>query len=132
MAIAPVSRMPGMTGYKISSIHGNPNGLNPVQKVGKDTDKSGKPLVIASKEPEKNLYVKDFGELEKPKSMVSGDFAEMLSMQKSMTAEVDEEAEQALDNQQKQYTSYLNDTIGMMGFQNKVRDMLGGVSFAQF
>lgn len=127
MAIAPIS---GMSQYRISSINGNPGRLDPMRRIGEETNNSNNTLVIATKKKEDNLYVKDFGELESPKGTVTGDFAEMLSIQQNMNAEENEaENQQTMD---KQFTTYLNDTIGMMGYQNRVRDMLGGVSFTPY
>lgn len=124
MGISAIAGFSGFGSYRISSIHGNPYSLNAVQRVEKDNGRSGKPLVIASEEKE-DLYVKDYGELDAPKSTASGDFAEMLGIQESMLSQKDE-------GRQTNYASYLNDTIGMMGFQNRLRDQLGGVGFTPF
>ncbi len=124
MGISAIAGFSGFGSYRISSIHGNPYSLNAVQRVEKDNGRSGKPLVIASEEKE-DLYVKDYGELDAPKSTASGDFAEMLGIQESMLSQKDE-------GRQTDYASYLNDTIGMMGFQNRLRDQLGGVGFTPF
>lgn len=124
MAISAIAGFSGFGSYRISSIHGNPYSLNAVQKIGQDNGRSGKPLVIASEKKE-DLYVKDYGELEAPGSTASGDFAEMLDIQESMLSQNGE-------NRQTDYASYLNDTIGMMGLQNRLRDQLSGVGFTPF
>ncbi len=98
--------------------------MNAIQKIGQNNGRSGKPLVLASEEKE-DLYVKDYGELDAPKSTASGDFAEMLSIQESMLS-------QKHEGRQNDYASYLNDTIGMMGLQNRLRDQLGGAGFTPF
>ena len=124
MAISAIAGFSGFGSYRISSINGNPYSLNAVQKIGQDNGRSGKPLVIASEKKE-DLYVKDYGELEEPRSTASGDFAEMLGIQDSMLSQKGED-------RQTDYASYLNDTIGMMGLQNRLRDQLSGVGFTPF
>ena len=119
-----ISAIAGFGNYRISSIHGNPYSLSAIQKVGKDNGLSGKPLVIASEEKE-DLYVKDYGELDAPKSTASGDFAEMLGIQESMLSQKNE-------GKHADYASYLNDTIGVMGMQNRLRDQLNGAGFTPF
>ncbi len=49
----------------------------------------------------------------------------MLEMQESMFSKKDE-------SRRSDYASYLNDTIGMMGMQNRLRDQLSGVGFVPF
>lgn len=98
--------------------------MNAVQRIGQNNGRSGKPLVIASEEKE-DLYVKDYGELEPTKSTASGGFAEMLGIQEDMLSQKD-------TGRPTDYASYLNDTIGMMGLQNRLRDQLGGVGFTPF
>ncbi len=93
--------------------------------IEQNSGRSGRPLVIASEEKNENLYVKDYGELEAPKGSVSNDFAEMLEMQESMLSQKDE-------GRKSDYASYLNDTIGMMGVQNRLRDQLNGAGFVPF
>lgn len=124
MGISAVAGLSGFGSYRISSIHGNPYSLNAVQRIEKDNGRSGKPLVIASEEKE-DLYVRDYGELEATKSTASGDFAEMLGIQERMLS-------QKGAGKQTDYTSYLNDTIGMMGLQNRLRDQLNGAGFTPF
>lgn len=124
MGISAIAGFSGFGSYRISSIHGNPYSMNAIQKIGKDNGRSGKPLVIASEEKE-DLYVKDYGELEAPKSTAGGDFAEMLGIQESMLSQKEE-------GKQTNYASYLNDTIGMMGLQNRLRDQLGVSGFTSF
>ena len=124
MGISAVAGLSGFGNYRISSIHGNPYSMNAVQKIGQNNGRSGKPLVIASEEKE-DLYVKDYGELDAVKNTASGDFAEMLSIRESMISQKD-------DDRQTDYASYLNDTIGMMGLQNRLRDQLNGTGFTPF
>ena len=111
--------------YRISSIHGNPYSMSPIQEIGEQTSGGGRPHVIASEEKKDDLYIKDFGELEKTTRTVVGDFAEILEIEESMTDEMAEE-------QTANYARYLNDTIGMMGFQNRLRDQLTGGGFVPF
>ena len=122
MAISAIAGFSGFGSYRISSIHGNPYSMNAIQKIGQDNGRSGKPLVIASEE---DSYVRDYGELDATKSTASGDFAEMLGIQESMLP-------QKSEGRQTGYASYLNDTIGMMGLQNRLRDQLNGVGFTPF
>lgn len=124
MGISAIAGLSGFGGYRISSIHGNPYSMNAVQKIGQNNGRSGKPLVIASEEKEE-LYVKDYGELEPTKSTASGGFAEMLGIQEDMLSQKD-------TGRPTDYASYLNDTIGMMGLQNRLREQLGGVGFTPF
>ncbi|MDE7200775.1 MAG: hypothetical protein K2O91_02475 [Lachnospiraceae bacterium] len=124
MGISAIAGFSGFGSYRISSIHGNPYSMNAVQKIGQNNGRSGKPFVIASEEKE-DLYVKDYGELDAPKSTASGDFAEMLGIQESMLSQKDE-------GRRTDYASYLNDTIGMMGLQNRLRDQLNGAGFTPF
>ncbi|MBO5030481.1 MAG: hypothetical protein J6C19_15790 [Lachnospiraceae bacterium] len=128
MGISGITGFSGLQNYRVSSIHGNPYSMNAIQRISRDNDRSGKPLVIASEETSKDLYVKDYGELAAPKSTATGDFAEMLNIQESMFAQEEEESSAS----QSAYASYLNDTIGMMGFQNRLRDQLNGAGFAPF
>ena len=103
--------------YRISSIHGNPYSMYAVQKITRDLgSQRGRALVIGKEKPEEELYVKDFGELEQTKSTATGGFADILSIQKK-------KAEDS-DRQIQDYASYLNDTIGVMGFRNGLRDKL--------
>ena len=125
MGISAIAGFSGSGSYRISSIHGNPYSMNAVQKIGQNNGRSGKPLVIASEEKKEDLYVRDYGELDAPKSTASGDFAEMLGIQESMLS-------QKADGRQTDYASYLNDTIGMMGLQNRLRDQLNGAGFTPF
>lgn len=124
MGISAVAGLSGFGNYRISSIHGNPYSMNAVQRIGQNNGRSGKPLVIASEE-KNDLYIKDYGELDATKSTAGGDFAEMLSIQESMSSQKD-------DGSQSGYASYLNDTIGMMGLQNRLRDQLNGAGFTPF
>ncbi len=126
MAISAIAAFSGMEQYRISSIHGNPYSMNPVQEIGEQESGSGKPLVIASPAEKEDLYVKDFGELEKTRSTSIGDFAEILEMQEETMTDVMAEEQTA------NYAKYLNDTIGMMGFQNRLRDQLTGGGFVPF
>ncbi len=125
MRISAIEGFSGFGSYRISSVHGNPYSLNAVQRIGQNNGRSGKPLVIASEEKEE-LYVKDYGELDAPTSTASGGFAEMLGIQERMFGQKSE------GRPQTDYASYLNDTIGRMGLQNRLRDQLSGVGFTPF
>lgn len=123
-AIAGLSQL--SKSYRVSSIHGNPYSTYAIQKIGRNmNNQRGRALVIGQEEKKEDLYVKDYGELDKTKSTATGDFAEMLSIQKNKAAESEK-------TQEKSYASYLNDTIGVMGFQNGLREKLNGVGFAEF
>ena len=126
MAISGIVAITGMEQYRISSIHGNPYSMSPIQKIGDSSADNGKALVIATPEKKEDLYVKDYGELKDTRSTAIGDFAEILELQEtSMTQSLEEE-------QSTDYAGYLNDTIGMMGFQNRLRDQLNGIGFVPF
>lgn len=126
MAISAITGLSQLSkSYRISSIHGNPYSTYAIQKIGRDmNNQRGRALVIGQKEPKEDLYVKDYGELSKTKSTATGDFAEMLSMQKKKAADNGQAQEQ--DNN---YASYLKDTIGVMGFQNGLREKLNNEGF---
>lgn len=126
MAILGIGAITGMEQYRISSIHGNPYSMSPIQKIGDSSADNGKALVIATPEKKEDLYVKDYGELKDTRSTAIGDFAEILELQEtSMTQSLEEE-------QSTDYAGYLNDTIGLMGFQNRLRDQLNGIGFVPF
>lgn len=127
MAISAITGLSQLSkSYRISSIHGNPYSTYAIQKIGRDmNNQRGRALVIGQKEPKEDLYVKDYGELPKTKSTATGDFAEMLSMQKKKAA--DNGQAQEKDNN---YASYLKDTIGVMGFQNGLREKLNNEGVA--
>lgn len=127
MAISAITGLSQLSkSYRISSIHGNPYSTYAIQKIGRDmNNQRGRALVIGQKEPKEDLYVKDYGELSKTKSTATGDFAEMLSMQKKKAA--DNGQVQEKDNN---YASYLKDTIGVMGFQNGLREKLNNEGLA--
>ena len=127
MMVSGITGFSGMDSYRISSIHGNTYTMNPVSRIESNSGQSGKALVIASSKPEEELYVKDYGVLESPKSTATGDFAEMLGIQEDMLTA-------SSDIQQKQNTSasYYNDMIGMMGYRNSLREQLQGTGFVPF
>lgn len=131
MGISAISGFSGFGSYRISSIHGNPYSMNAVQRIGQNNGRSGKPLVIASRKEKEDLYVRDYGELDATRSTAGGDFAEMLGMQESMSS-LEDIVSQESSGQQTDYASYLNDTIGMMGLQNRLRDQLNGAGFTPF
>ena len=121
MGISAVAGGAGFGSYRISSIHGNPYSMGAIQKIGQNNGRSGKPLVIASEEKEAS-YVRDYGELDATKSTASGD---LLGIQESILS-------RKAEGRQTDYASYLNDTIGMMGLQNRLRDQLNGAGFTPF
>jgi len=127
MAISAITGLSQLSkSYRISSIQGNPYSMYAIQKIGRNmNNQRGRALVIGQKEPKEDLYVKEYGELSKTKSTATGDFAEMLSVQKKKALE-DEQTQE----KEKSYASYLNDTIGVMGFQNGLRERLNGIGFA--
>lgn len=127
MSISGISGFSGLGNYKISSIHGNPYSMNAIQRIGQNNGRS-KPFVIGQEKPKEELYVKDYGELDAPKGTATGDFAEMLNIQEHMLAK----KETASSTEKQEYASYLNDTIGRMGFQNRLRDQLNGMGFEPF
>ncbi|MCM1182657.1 MAG: hypothetical protein NC337_04695 [Roseburia sp.] len=130
MRVSAISGSMGIYGlgnnYRVSSIQGNPYSMSRIRKIGDNAAQAGKPLVIASEEPEKDLYVKDFGALDSVKSTATGDFAEILGVQEELMSDG------GAARGQQAYTDYLNDTIGAMGYRNQLRDMLNGVGFTPF
>lgn len=134
MSISAIAGFSGIANYRISSINGNPYSMYAIQKIGRNMDNQrGRALVIGQEKPEEDLYVKDYGELAGTKSTATGDFAELLSIQESaasnggLSQEIGDDAAGASE-----YASYFNDTIGMMGFQNGLRERLNGVGFTFF
>ena len=95
-------------------------------------NRRGRALVIGQEKPKEDLYVKDYGELSKTKSTATGGFAELLHMQESVASDDGLSQESADNANSSGYASYLKDTIGMMGFQNGLREKLGGEGFALF
>lgn len=127
MSISAIAGFSGLRDYRISSIHGNPYSTYAIQKIGRNMDNQrGRALVIGQEKPEEELYVKDYGTLPKTSSTAMGDFAQLLDIQKSALSDRD------TDTGTSDYASYLKDTIGMMGFQNGLREKLGNAGFALF
>lgn len=127
MTVSGVMGFSGMGDYRVSSIHGNPYTMSPISRIESNSTKSGKALVIATQKQEDRLYVKDFGEMENPKSTATGDFAEMLGIQEDMLS-----ADTMGEKQTKTQASYYNDMIGMMGYRNHLREQLQGADFVPF
>lgn len=129
MRVSAISGNMGIYGlgdrYRISSVQGNPYSMRPIQRIGGSAAQAGKPLVLASKKPEEELYVKDFGALDNVKSTAAGGFADMLEIQQDMLTDG------AGEQKQRSYAGYLNDTIGAMGYQSRLREQLG-VAFTPF
>lgn len=120
--ISAISNMGSMSPYRITSINGNPNSLAPIEKVGEKNSRKNKALVIAAEEKEKDLYVKDYGELPNTTRMQDGAFAEVLQKQAdSMSGEQPRSAGSMV--------AFYNDSIGMMGFANGIRSQLTGSAF---
>lgn len=132
MSIPAIAGFSSLRDYRISSIHGNPYNTYAIQKIGRNMDnRRGRALVIGQEKPEEDLYVKDYGELSKTKSTATGSFADLLYMQEHAVSDNGLSQENA-DTDSPGYASYLKDTIGMMGFQNGLREKLNGVGFALF
>ncbi len=108
----------GTNNYRVSSIHGNPTSLRPIQRLTQNEQQGNQALVIAQKTSGSN-YIKDYGELEKTTNTVIGGFEELLALQNG----ADEETK--ADSTALSYASYLMDTIGVMGFKNQIREQLG-------
>lgn len=121
MRIQGVGSIGFSSSYRISSVHGNPQSLQAIDKIGQNTKQSNKALVIAQKN-DQSEYVKDFGELA-PTTRTSFDsFTEILDMQKN--------APKNETSQSSSYVDYLNDTIGMMGMNSRLRTELLNMNYA--
>ena len=107
--------------YRVSSIHGNPYSMKAVKRIGEDSEQGRKSLILARKKPKDELYVKDYGELGSTKSTATGSFAELLNTREEMLS-----ASGARQNTRNNYSDYLNDTIGVMGQNNRLREQLLG------
>lgn len=116
----------GFDGYRVSSIHGNPQKTAPIQPINNKQTQGNGALVIASKEKEE-LYIKDYGKLPEVVNTQTGGFAQILETQEKMNTDTNGKTQNS-----QQFTDYLNDTIGVMGFQNHLRDQLLGMSFMPF
>lgn len=116
----------GFDGYRVSSIHGNPQKTAPIQPIDNSQKQGNGALVIASKEQEE-LYIKDYGKLPEVGNTQTGGFAQILATQETMNINNESQTQKS-----QQFTDYLNDTIGVMGFQNRLRDQLLGMSFMPF
>lgn len=127
MSISAIAGFSGLRDCRISSVHGNPYSTYAIQKIGRNMDNQrGRAFVIGQEKPEEELYVKDYGTLPKTGSTATGDFAELLDIQKNALSDRD------ADTGTSDYASYLKDTIGMMGFQNGLREKLGNTGFTLF
>lgn len=121
MRIQGVGNIGFSSSYRISSVHGNPQSLQAIDKIGQNTKQSNKALVIAQKN-DQSEYVKDFGELA-PTTRTSFDsFTEILDMQKNTS--------KTETSQSSSYVDYLNDTIGMMGMNSRLRTELLNMNYA--
>lgn len=116
----------GFESYRVSSVHGNPQGTAPIRPIESKETQGNSALVIASKEQEE-LYIKDYGELPEVKSTQTGGFAQILETQEMLKTDTYTQAPNS-----QQFTDYLNDTIGVMGYKNHLRDQLMGLSFMPF
>lgn len=129
MSISAIAGFSGIGNYRISSINGNPYSMYAIQKIGRNMDnRRGRALVIGQEKSGEDLYVKDYGELAKTKRTAIGDFAELLSIQESSAVDGSFTQEAADAAGASEYASYLRDTIGVMGFQNGLRERLTGVT----
>ena len=132
MSISAIAGFSSLRNYRISSIHGNPYSTYAIQKIGRNMgNQRGRALVIGQEKPKEDLYVKDYGELSKTQSTATGDFADMLQMQEGAVSG-DRLSQENADSANSGYASYLKDAIGMMGFQNGLREQLNGVGFTLF
>lgn len=131
MSISAIAGFSGINNYRISSINGNPYSMYAIQKIGRNMDnRRGRALVIGQERSGEDLYVRDYGELERTKSTATGNFAELLSIQESAVLDGGVSRGAADNAKASEYVSYLEDTIGVMGFQNGLRERLNGVGFA--
>lgn len=121
MRVGAVSGFLGMDQYRISSIHGNPASLRPIERLqAQNEQQTNKPFVIAQKEPSSS-YVKEFGDLPKTTNTAMNGFAEIFAMQSSKLQESEEVSTQKEDA----FSTFLMDTIGMMGMKTQLRSQLG-------
>lgn len=116
----------GFDNYRVSSIHGNPQKTAPIQPIDSNKGQGNSALVIATKEKEE-LYVKNYGELPEVMRTQTGGFAQILETQEMMKTDTNIQAQNS-----QQFTDYLNDTIGVMGFRNHLRNQLSGMFFMPF
>lgn len=121
MSIGAISGFFDMNQYRISSVHGNPASMKPVKRIQEhDGQQGNKPLVIAQKEPGSS-YVKDFGELPKTTNTMVHGFADIFAMQSEQLQDNSGLSTQKEDS----FSTFLMDTIGMMGMKTQLRSQLG-------
>lgn len=117
-----------MSSYRISSVYGNPVAFEPISPISEET-KANKALIIAQKEKD-DIYVKAYGNLDSTTSTLTGEFADLLSVQESYQ-DISSKSQFNVQSTNA-YMTEINDTIGLMGFQNRLRNQLAGVDFRPF
>ena len=121
-----ISAISGLSGYSVVGIYGNPNSVSSISKVDEESKKNN-PLITLAEEPEQAPKVDDFEPLEPTTSMSTGGFADILSMQ-----EAGADMQQSFSQNSGNAADAFNDAIGLMGFQNNLRDQLNGSGFEPF
>lgn len=122
-----VSAISGLSGYNILGIYGNPSSIRSVSKVDEYARKNN-PLVTVAEQPEEAADIQEYEPLEPTTSVDSGGFADILALQDGGAQMQNNTFSQDSGNA----SSAFNDTIGLMGFQNNLREQLLGADFQPF
>ena len=116
------------SGYQVLGIYGNPSSVNPVSRISEDTRKSN-PLVTVTEEP-KQMSWEDM-DLPKATNTSVNSFSDVMKRQEltGMAFEQNDEEELKMSDTME---DSLNQTIGLMGYQNALREKLMGTGFQAF
>lgn len=121
-----ISGVTPYSGYQVLGIYGNPASVNPISRISEDSRKSN-PLVTVSEEKEQTTW-EDL-KLSKATSTAVKGFSDVMKRQElTGSTEAWEQNTQMPDAM----ANTLNDTIGLMGYQNALRESLMGMSFQAF
>lgn len=123
-----ISGMTPYSGYQVLGIYGNPTSVNPINRISEDTRKSN-PLVTVSEEPEQLTWE----DMNLPRTAGTAVSSFSVIMKKQELTGAGTEWDESSDAQQSAVTAdVLNETIGLMGYQNALRESLMGTGFQEF
>lgn len=113
--------------YQVLGIYGNPTSLRPVDRIS-DADRKSSPLVTVTEEPQQTTW-EDL-KLPKVTDTAVSSFSDVMKKQ-ALTGKNVSESDTAV-SLSGTMQNVLNDTIGLMGYQNPLRESLTGISFQKF
>lgn len=123
-----ISGVTPYSSYQVLGIYGNPSSVNPISRITEDTRKSN-PLVTVTEEP-KQMTWEDMN-LPKATSTTVNSFSDVMKMQE-LTGTNPLEANGETMAMSSTMAGTLNETIGLMGYQNALRESLMGIGFQEF